>query len=179
MSTLSTKSGRTLVALTVALACVPAAASARPVDLPTAQDLRSPDTRDAANRNQSPTSSLAGTTSQDLRSADARDPALWQERYYSTYQKEPSQAALRIAARQDLRSPDTRDVADGRQYPPTPTVVTLKEIRTPEAVPAADFDWIAATAGAATTLGMILLIGGGAAIITRRRAHRDQPVAAT
>jgi hypothetical protein len=28
----------------------------------------------------------------------------------------------RVAPRQDLRSPDTRDVADGREYPPTPTV---------------------------------------------------------
>jgi hypothetical protein len=170
------------------LACTPSVASAEPknitpfVDEPAPrQDLRAPDTRDAANRNQSPTSSLAGTTSQDRRSPDARDTALAHLRgiHPSSYGSDASAAASRIAARQDLRSPDTRDIADGREYPPTPTVVALKEIKAPEPVPATGFDWIAAVAGAATALGVILLMTAATVIVTRRRAHRDQPVAAT
>jgi hypothetical protein len=142
------------------------------------QDLRSPDTRDAANRYESPTSSPA-TTSPDRGSRDAVAAALAQERYYGSYGSDTNPAAARIAARQDLRSPDTRDIADGREYPPIPTVVTLKEIKAPEPVPATGFDWLAAVTGAATTLGAILLMITSAVIVTRRRAHRDQPVAAT
>jgi hypothetical protein len=107
----------------------------------------------------------------------ASSSALAQERYYSSY--EQNAAESRIQARQDLRSPDTRDIADGRQYPPTPTVVKLKEIEAPEPVTATGFDWVAAVAGAASTLGVILLMTAAAVIVTRRRAHRDQPVSAT
>jgi hypothetical protein len=54
------------------------------------QDLRSPDTRDAA---------LAAVNTQDLRSPDTRD------------------AALAAVNTQDLRSPDTRDAAIGHFAP--------------------------------------------------------------
>jgi hypothetical protein len=54
------------------------------------QDLRSPDTRDAA---------AAGTVKQDLRSPDARD------------------AARPAVPAQDLRSPDTREAAIARSAP--------------------------------------------------------------
>jgi hypothetical protein len=87
-------------------------------------------------------------------------------------------AAALIEARQDLRSPDTRDIAAGREYPPTPTVVTLKEIPPSDPV-ATGFDWSAAVAGAATALGLFLVMGVAAVIVTRRRSHRDQPLAAT
>ena len=93
----------------------------------------------------------------------------------------PSQPAPKLGSRpaRTYASPDTRDIADGRQYPPTPTVVTLKKINAPEPVPASGFDWLAAVAGAAATLGVILLMTASAVIVTRLRAHRDQPVAAT
>lgn len=171
-ASLTTRTGRALIAITIALAFAPTVASARLIDaVPTpVQDLRSPDARDAANRSQSPTSSLAGTTS-----PAGVGGALATERDYPSY---PSpvreEAASRIEAGQDLRSPDTRDVAAGREYPPTPTVVSLKEITPAE--PATGFDSASAAVGAATLCG-ILLMTAAAVIVTRRRAHRDQPVA--
>jgi hypothetical protein len=79
---------------------------------------------------------------------------------------------------QDLRSPDTRDVAAERKHPPTPTVVSLKTVQPPAHIPATGFDWAAAATGAAAVLSVILLLTAAALIITRRRASRDQPVAA-
>lgn len=79
---------------------------------------------------------------------------------------------------QDLRSPDTRDVAAGRKYPPTPTVVSLKTVQPPAHVPATGFDWAAAATGAASVLSVILLLTAAALIVTRRHASPDQPVAA-
>jgi hypothetical protein len=115
---------------------------------------------------------------QDLRGADARHAALAHERYYGSYRADTNAPASRIAARQDLRSPDTRDIAAGRKYPPVPTVVTLEPVKAPEPRPAAGFDWVAGIAGAGAALGVILLAAGAAVLVTRRRAHRDQPVAA-
>jgi hypothetical protein len=79
---------------------------------------------------------------------------------------------------QDLRSPDTRDVAAERKYPPTPTVVSLKKVQPPAQIPATGFDWAAAATGAVSALSIILLMTAAALIVTRRRASRDQPVAA-
>jgi hypothetical protein len=154
---------------TVAAALAIAAVTA-PVAVGQPSDQRSPDSRAEPAQSE---------PAQDLRSPDTRDAALAQERYYTSYADKTDAAEARIAARQDLRSPDTRDIADGRQYPPTPTVVTLKKINAPEPVPASGFDWLAAVAGAATTVGVILLMTASAVIVTRLRAHRDQPVAAT
>jgi len=141
-------------------------------------DLRSPDTRDAGNRYQSPPSSLAGTTSTDRGSREARASALAQERYYRTYNNDANAVAAAIAARQDLRSPDTRDIAQGREHPPTPTVITLTETRAPEAT-SSGFDWIAALAGACASLGLVALTTAAALTVSRHRAHHDQPAAAT
>lgn len=106
---------------------------------------------------------------------------------------------------QDLRSPDTRDIAAGREYPTNPTArndpqrasqiytdaqrrlverfkrgssygealtaarqASLKEIKAPEPVTAAGFDWAAAAAGAAAALGLTLLMASGALVIRRR-----------
>ena len=170
-ASLTTRTGRALIAITIALAFAPSVASARLIDaVPTpVQDLRSPDARDAANRSQSPTSSLAGTTS-----PDGVGGALALQSDYPSYPSPVIDVATsRIEARQDLRSPDTRDIAAGREYPPAPTVVSLKEINPAE--PAPGFDWAAAVAGA-VTLGLILLMTAAIVIVTRRRAHR-QPVA--
>jgi hypothetical protein len=144
MFSLPTKStGRALFAVTVALACTPAAAVA-----------------------------------QDLRSPDARDAALAQERYYGSYQNDANAAGARTDAVHravDLRSPDTRDVADGRHNQPTPTVITLKPSPAPEPVAARGSSWVAAAGGAGATLGLILLMTAG--VLLRRRARREQPVA--
>ena len=70
MLTPSIKAGRMLIAMTFALACIPATASARPVDTGPIQDLRSPDARDAANA-----AAARIEARQDLRSPDTRDIA--------------------------------------------------------------------------------------------------------
>lgn len=154
----------TTVLAGVLLVCaMPGAAAAQ-------QDLRMPDTRDAA---------TAATHRQDLRSADARDAARADQiarqmkRFHNAHPE--LIPASRIAARQDLRSPDTRDIADGREYPPTPTVVTLKA---PESVPTSTFDWVAAVAGAAIMFGVVLLMAA-ALVLARRRTRRHQPVTAS
>jgi hypothetical protein len=105
MFSLFTKfTGCALFAAIVALACVPAVASAGRVDAVPSQDLRSPDTRDGAHRNQSPTSSLAGTTSQDRRLPDP-DVALAQERYYSSYENAaPTPTVVSLRAPSDTGS---------------------------------------------------------------------------
>ena len=139
--------GRALLAATVALVCVPAAASARPIDAVAGHDLRSPDPRAAA---------------------------LAQERYYSSYARPAGPDGTLIVSRRDMRSPDTRDIAEGRKYPSTPTVVTLREVRPPEAT-SSGFDWTAATAGAGAALGVILMAAAGV-LLNRRRTH-EPPVA--
>jgi hypothetical protein len=158
------KSSRLLLATTVALVCLPAAASARPIAAVPGQDLRSPDARDAA---RTPPAAV-----RQFASPDARDAALAQERYYSSYAGETDAARVRVAARQDLRSPDTRDVAAGREYPPIPTVVTLREVHQPE-VSNSGFDWVAAGAGAGSVLGVILLTSGGGLLVRRRTRDKQ------
>jgi hypothetical protein len=147
------------------------------------QDLRSPDTRDAANQQRlrpyglkrsgkagyvNPYSGHAAGaktdatgSDKDLRTPDWRD------------------AAARIRGRQDLRSPDTRDIADGREYPPTPTVVTLKPLPAPGPAATGGFDWSDAAIGAAGAFGLIMLAAGGGVLVVRRREHRNQPVVAS
>jgi hypothetical protein len=80
------------------------------------------------------------------------------------------------APAQDLRSPDTRDAAEGRGTWSVPdvTVVTLRE-----PAPAAEhgIDWGDAGIGAGTVFGVIAVgLGGTFAIVYRRR--RDPRTAA-
>jgi hypothetical protein len=70
--------------------------------------------------------------------------------------------------RQDLRSPDSRDAATPRQIP---LVVAVKDTRRPAPAPAGGFDWAAAAAGAGIALAVILLVTGGV-IGTQRRTRR-------
>ena len=118
-----------------------------------------------------PAQDNAGTAAtQQVQRPGWREAALAQERSYMGATATPT------APRQDMRSPDTRDIAEGRTYPATPTVVTLKQA--PNPVPAAGFDWGAALAGAGTALAVLLLGAAAAALVVRHRAHGDQPVAA-
>jgi hypothetical protein len=139
------RSGVALIALTGVFATAAAGALADP------QDLRSPDTRDAA---------LTVTTGQDLRSPDTRD------------------AALTATTAQDLRSPDTRDPAVQGALAPEqlPDAGTLRPQPHVVEVSAGGFDWVAAVIGAAGAVGAILLITA-AVLLARRHTHRDQPVA--
>jgi hypothetical protein len=124
---------------TVALAAafiVPAGAAAQ------AQDLRSPDARDAAAASEE-------SSYQDLRSPDARDAA----------------QLPRNGVPQDLRSPDARDA--GR--PPVEVPPPVVEIRE---VPARGFDWGDAGVGAAGIVALFSIAAGVALLAGGRRRRR-------
>jgi hypothetical protein len=106
------------------------------------------------------TSSLAGTTAARPDGSTNRAGA-------------PRHAAL---ARQDLRSPDARDAAEGRGTFNSPQVVVVKA--QPQTRPALTngIDWADAAIGAGSLLGMSLIALGGTLFIThRRRAAHDTP----
>ena len=83
-----------------------------------------------------------------------------------------------------MRSPDTRDAAEGRGTNNSPDVVI---VRMPQPSPAAasepssagGIDWADAGIGAGSLLGLSLLALGGAVVIMHRRraAHGAPPVA--
>ena len=75
---------------------------------------------------------------------------------------------------QDLRSPDSRDYADGRGTYNAPEVVVL-EAPKPVAQPTAagGVDWEDVGLGAGSLLGMALIALGGGAVIVRRRGARQ------
>ncbi len=140
------------------------------------QDLRSPDTRDAAEGYAPPPpSSIAestGSAYQDLRSPDTRDAA-------EGYAPSPSSAIV-SSARQDLRSPDTRDYAEGRGTYNSPDVTVVK---IPEPAPASSagggLDWGDAGIGAGGLLGLSLVaLGGTLAVLHRRQRAAGGPAAA-
>jgi hypothetical protein len=74
------------------------------------------------------------------------------------------------AQKQDLRSPDTRDAAEGRGTYTAPNVMIVK---VPEPVQAqGGIDWADAGIGAGGLLAMVLLgVGGSLAVVHRRQAH--------
>jgi hypothetical protein len=109
------------------------------------QDLRSPDTRDAAR--------AAITRGYlDLRSPDARDAAV----------------ASEMASSQDLRSPDARDA--GREPSPVQIPEPVVEIRE---VPSGGFDWGDAGIGAAALLALLSIAGGLTLMAFGRRRRQD------
>jgi hypothetical protein len=125
-----------------------------------AQDLRSPDARDAAHGRY-----LTATTTgaQDLRSPDARDAA---HRRYLT---------ATTTGAQDLRSPDARDAAHGRYLTATTTRAQdgARDVTTDAstasvrpATTSAGFDWPSAAIGA-VIFGGFLLAGYAASILLR------------
>jgi hypothetical protein len=120
----------------VAACAVPTTAAAQ------GQDLRSPDTRDAAAAAQ-----MEGY--QDLRSPDARD----------------ARQAPDTAVTQDLRSPDARDA--GR--PPVQVATPVVEIRE---VPGSGFDWGDAGIGAAGMVALFSIAAGVALAAGGRRRRR-------
>lgn len=79
-------------------------------------------------------------------------------------------ARAEAAQRQDLRSPDARDAAEGRGTYEAPNVVIVK---VPEPVQAeGGIDWADAGIGAGGLLGLMLLgLGGSLAVVHRRQTH--------
>lgn len=79
-------------------------------------------------------------------------------------------ARAEAAQKQDLRSPDARDAADGRGTYTAPDVMIVK---VPEPAPAdGGIDWADAGIGAGGLLGLVLLAGGGSlAVVHRRQGH--------
>jgi hypothetical protein len=72
-------------------------------------------------------------------------------------------------AYQDLRSPDARDIAEGRPSPAD--IVTLVRLVPDHRVRPRGFDLRDAAVGAAAATGLILLLAGS---VLRLRRHRDQ-----
>ena len=140
--------GRTTINLTAVALTV---AAALPTVAIAGQDLRSPDTRDAAQSQVSPP--------QDLRSPDARDAA-----------RSPGIVEA-TSGPQDLRSPDTRDAARG---------VDVRDVGPVQPVtadsPDSGFQWGDAGIGAAGMLGLVAIVLGGSLLVGRRR-HDRLPVA--
>jgi hypothetical protein len=153
-------------AAALALVCsLPASAAAFAQN----QDLRSPDTRDAAAASErqavAPPSSIAtpdGKGNQDLRMPDTRDAAGGAV---------PTERP--VEPRQDLRSPDARDAA--RDLPPVHVPAPVVEIRE---VPSGGFDWGDAGIGAAGMLALFSIAAGSTVLVTNRRRRRGLQVAA-
>jgi hypothetical protein len=135
--------------------------AARAVETPTYQDLRSPDTRDAARAVETP-------TYQDLRSPDTRDSAQAAEAQ-SYRDLRPLDPRATQTASQDLRSPDARDAA--REVPP----VTVATPGVPETT--RGFDWGDAGIGAAGMLGLVGILAGSIAAFVAPRRRRRQALA--
>jgi hypothetical protein len=119
----------------------------------------------------------ASASVQDLRTADAREndtitPAAQDAR--SPDARTPVQSAQVTGA--DLRTPDTRDAAEGRGTHSAPDVMVVKiDKPAPAPVPAADgMDWGDAGIGAGVLAGLAAL-ALGAALVTMRRRHAATP----
>ena len=136
----------TRAALTAALALALVAIGVTPAAAQS-QDLRSPDTRDAA--------TAAQPAYVDLRSPDARDAAR-----AAALDNEPRGSA----PSQDLRSPDTRDAARASATPASPQPVAQPS------APDSDGWLIPAIVGAALALML-------ATLLTTRRRRRHHAVA--
>ncbi len=116
-----------------------------------AQDLRSPDARDSVNSNVS-------SGPQDLRSPDARESA--------SFSTSP-------LAQQDLRSPDARDSSRpvGSNQPVRVSLPVIDD--------GSGFDWGDAGIGAAGMLALFALAGGTVLIVSHHRKSRDSMPVAT
>jgi hypothetical protein len=146
----------------VAACAAPATAAAQ------GQDLRSPDTRDAAEAAQ-----MQGY--QDLRSPDTREAAGASEtRQYSDLRSPDARDIGRRPGNgttQDLRSPDARDAGRPPVQIPTP-VVEIRE------APGSGFNWGDAGIGAAGMLALFSIAAGLALLAGGRRRRRGVHVAA-
>jgi hypothetical protein len=121
----------------------------------------------------------AATPAQDLRalaktSSLAGTPARQDMRSPDT-----RDAAQTAQVRQDLRSPDARDAAEGRGTYNSPDVVIVKVPQPSPAAapePSGGIDWADAGIGAGSLVGLSLIgLGGALVIVHRRRPARGAP----
>ena len=118
---------------------------------------------------------FAPAASADPHFLENRDALLAQERYYSSYGND---ASATVEARQDLRTPDTRDASMGRGTWSVPDVTVVK-LQEPTPAAARGIDWGDAGIGAGTVFGVIALglVGALAVVHRRRRGPQTAPVA--
>jgi hypothetical protein len=152
----------TAVAVAVAFAAfTPSGATARPIDpaaAPVTAHTEGAPTPVQDLRALAKTSSLAGTTSirPDMASTRATAPR------------------LAAQVRQDLRSADTRDAAEGRGAFNSPQVVVVKAPPPQQPAIVDGIDWADAGIGAGSLLGLgLITLAGTLAITHRRRAAHD------
>jgi hypothetical protein len=138
-----------VTAALVAVCAVPAGAAAQ-------QDLRMPDTRDAA-------AASAADDYQDLRSPDAQDAAA----HRGLYQPDEGPWVLD----RDYGSPDAADAA--RDLPPVNLPAPVVEVKEPPS----GFDWGDAGIGAAGMLALFSIAAGSALLLTGRRRRQGFGVA--
>jgi hypothetical protein len=136
----------------VAVCAVPTTAMAQ-------QDLRSPDTKDAARE----AATVTGPR-QDLRSPDAADAA----QHRGLYENDRGPYVLE----RDFGSPDAADAA--RDLPPVQIPAPVVEVRE---LPSGGFDWGAAGIGAAGMLALFSIAAGSALLLIGRRRRRGFSVA--
>jgi hypothetical protein len=85
------------------------------------------------------------------------------------FQSADTADGAQTAPRQDLRHPDTIDMANGRGTDSVPEVVVVKA-PAPSPAPQADgMDWADLGLGAGTATGLALVALGGGLLIVRRR----------
>jgi uncharacterized iron-regulated membrane protein len=138
-----------VTAALVATLAVPTGAAAQ-------QDLRMPDTRDAA---------VASEESQDLRSPDAADAAA----HRGLYEEDAGPYVLE----RDYGSPDAVDAA--RDLPPVQIPTPVVEVRD---AASGGFDWGDAGIGAAGMLALFSIAAGSALLLSGRKRRRGLQVAA-
>jgi hypothetical protein len=80
--------------------------------------------------------------------------------------------------RQDLRSPDARDAAEGRGTFNSPQIVVVKAPPPPQPAITDGIDWADAGIGAGSLLGLGMITLAGALAITHRRRAADDAHAA-
>jgi hypothetical protein len=136
-----------------------------------AQDLRSPDARDSVNSNVS-------NGPQDLRSPDARDSvnsnvSSGPQDLRSPDARESASFSTSPLAQQDLRSPDARDSSRpvGSNQPVRVSLPVIDD--------GSGFDWGDAGIGAAGMLALFALAGGTVLIVSHHRKSRDSMPVAT
>ena len=114
---------------------------------------------------------------QDLRMPDTRDAA--SGRWVMPEEGLPAYPTPSVPAqpKQDLRSPDTRDAAAGRGTSDAPQVTVVK-LPQPVPAPASDggIDWADAGMGAAIVL--VLSAASVVAVVLRRRTHPQAAISA-
>ena len=147
-----------VTAALVAVCAVPGTAAAQ-------QDLRMPDTRDAA-------AASAADDYQDLRSPDAKDAARDLPSAAVADRTHSQPGVYTDSERKLVESPEVQGMvrASIREIRETPPVVEIR-------APSGGFDWGDAGIGAAGMLALFSIAAGSALLLVGRKRRRGVPVA--